>query len=170
MIAFHHRDTWSGGDEFAVTYMINPGTSQPASGAAPVLTGSVVGTYLDPTGASVTFSQQPGDVTILQGRQHLYGSGDRSVLLRHHRRLPVADRSERQHDLQRTSPARQQVLTRRPFWGGRQRKAVQGARHRARFTQSSSVSKVTVNADNIAPKLVSVAALPSQSGTTFDVG
>ena len=68
MIAFHHRDTWSGADDFAVTYLINPGTNQPASGDAPLLTGSVIGTYLDPTGASVTFSQQPANVTILQGR------------------------------------------------------------------------------------------------------
>ena len=45
-----------------------PVLTQPASGDAPLLTGSVVGTYLDPTGASVTFSQQPANVTILQGR------------------------------------------------------------------------------------------------------
>jgi hypothetical protein len=38
------------------------------------------------------------------------------------------------------------------------------------FTQPSSIAKVTVNADTIAPKLVSVAALPSRSGTTLDVG
>ena len=38
------------------------------------------------------------------------------------------------------------------------------------FTQPSSVAKVTVNADTIPPKLVSVAALPSQTGSTFDVG
>jgi hypothetical protein len=38
------------------------------------------------------------------------------------------------------------------------------------FTQPSSVVTVTVNADTIAPKLVSVAAMPSQSGTTLDVG
>lgn len=96
MLAFHHRDTWSGGDEFAVTfdYYTNPpvnaptnapwGTAYPASGSAPVFTSSQVGAYLDPTGASVTFSQQPTDVTVLQGRtatftalttgQSLYGT------------------------------------------------------------------------------------------------
>jgi hypothetical protein len=38
------------------------------------------------------------------------------------------------------------------------------------FTQSSSVATVTVNADTIPPKMVSVAALPSQTGSTMDVG
>ena len=171
MIAFHHRDTWSGGDEFAVTYMINPGTSQPASGAAPVLTGSVVGTYLDPTGASVTFSQQPGDVTILQGRTATFtalATGQSSY------GTTVAFQWQ-------TAPNGSTTFTNipgatassytTPVLGvadsGRQYKVLATV---PGFTQSSSVSKVTVNADNIAPKLVSVAALPSQSGTTFDVG
>jgi hypothetical protein len=56
MLAFHHRFTWSGPDEFAVTYLISPGANQPASGAAPVLTGSVVGTYLDKAVAAVNLN------------------------------------------------------------------------------------------------------------------
>ena len=83
MIAFHHRDTWSGADDFAVTYAY-AGAPLPVVGDAPLLTGSLVGAYLDPTGASVSFSQQPTNVTILQGRtatftavvtgQSLYGT------------------------------------------------------------------------------------------------
>ena len=38
------------------------------------------------------------------------------------------------------------------------------------FTQPSTVVKATVNADTIPPNLVSVAALPSQTGSTMDVG
>jgi len=171
MIAFHHRDTWSGADDFAVTYLANPGTNQPVSGAAPLLTGSVVGAYLDPTGASVSFSQQPTNVTILQGRtatftaaatgQSLYGT---TVVFQWQTApkgsatytnipgattgsyttpaLGVAD-SGRQYQLLATVPG---------------------------FTQPSSVATVTVNPDIYPPNLVSVAAIPSRSNTTFDVG
>jgi hypothetical protein len=179
MIAFHHRDTWSGADDFAVSYGLYTapvppapyGTPFPVSGSAPLLTSSVVGTYLDPTGASVTFSQQPANVTILQGRtatftakatgQSSYGT---NVIFQWQTApkgsatftnipgatttsyttpvLGVAD-SGRQYQLLATVPG---------------------------FTQPSSVATVTVNADTTPPHLVSVAALPSQSNTTFDVG
>jgi len=179
LIAFHHRDTWSGGDDFAVSYgyYTNPvppapyGTPYPVSGSAPLLTSSAVATYLDPTGASVSFSQQPTNVTILQGRtatftvvatgQSLYGT---TVAFQWQTApkgsttftnipgattssyttpaLGVAD-SGRQYQLLATVPG---------------------------FTQPSSVATVTVNPDIYPPKLVSVAALPSQSNTTFDVG
>jgi hypothetical protein len=170
LFAFHHRMSWSGGDVFAVTYSY-AGAPVPASGTAPLLTGSVVGTLVDPTGASITFNPQPADATILQGRtatftagvtaQSLYGT---SVALQWQTApsgsttftnipgetkssyttpvLGVAD-SGRQYQLVATVPG---------------------------LTQPSRVATVIVNADTIPPKLVSVAALPSQSGTTFDVG
>jgi hypothetical protein len=171
MIAFHHRDTWSGADDFAVTYLANPGTNQPASGDAPLLTGSVIGAFLDPTGASITFSQQPTNVTILQGRtatftaaatgQSLYGT---NVVLQW-----------------QTAPSGSTTFTNIPGAttgsyttpalgladNGRQYKLLATV---PAFTQPSSVATVTVNPDIYPPNLVSVAALPSQSGTTFDVG
>jgi hypothetical protein len=183
MLAFHHRDTWSGGDEFAVTfdYYTNPpvnaptnapwGTAYPASGSAPVFTSSQVGAYLDPTGASVTFSQQPTDVTVLQGRtatftalttgQSLYGtnviyqwqtapSGSATFT-----NLPGATKNSY------TTPAT--VLTD----SGRQYQVLASV---PGYTVPSSVVKLTVNADTIPPVLVSVAALPSQTGSTMDVG
>ena len=66
MFAVHHCFSWSGEGDFAVTYTY-AGASPPAAGDAPLLTGSVIGNYLDPTGASVTFSEQPTSVTILDG-------------------------------------------------------------------------------------------------------
>ena len=170
MFAFHHRFSWSGGDDFAVTYSY-AGAPLPASGAAPLFTGSLIGTYLDPTGASVTFSQQPADVTILQGRkatftaaatgQSLYGttvafqwqtapSGSTTFT-----NIPSATTTSY------TTPALGVADS------GRQYKLLATV---PGFTQPSSIAKVTVNADTIAPKLVSVAALPSRSGTTLDVG
>jgi hypothetical protein len=170
MFAFHHRFSWSGGDMFAVTYTY-AGAPVPASGSAPLLTGSVVGTLVDPTGASITFSPQPADVTILQNRtatftpvvtaQSLYGasaalqwqtapSGSATFT-----NIPGATTSSY------TTPVLGVADT------GRQYELVATV---PGLTQTSRVAKVTVNADTIAPKLVSVAALPSQSGTTFDVG
>jgi hypothetical protein len=183
MLAFHHRDSWSGGDDFAVTfaYYTNPpvnaptnapwGTAYPASGTAPALTGGVLGAYLDPTGASVSFSQQPTDVTVLQGRtatftaqatgQSLYGtnvvyqwqtapSGSATFT-----NLPGATKNSY------TTPAT--VLTD----SGRQYKVLASV---PGYTVPSSVVKLTVNADTIPPVLVSVAAMPSQTGSTMDVG
>ena len=39
------------------------GTAYPPSGTAPAFTGAAVGAYLDPTGATLSFSQQPADVS-----------------------------------------------------------------------------------------------------------
>jgi hypothetical protein len=66
LFAQHHCFSWSGEGDFAVTYSY-AGDPAPAVGDAPLLTGSVIASYLDPTGASVTFSQQPTNVTILNG-------------------------------------------------------------------------------------------------------
>jgi len=66
LFAQHHCFSWSGEGDFAVTYSY-AGAPAPAVGDAPLLTGSVIASYLDPTGASVTFSQQPTNVTILNG-------------------------------------------------------------------------------------------------------
>ncbi len=170
LIAFHHRDTWSGADDLAVTYKY-AGVAQPASGEAPLLTGNVVGTYLDPTGASVTFSQQPTNVTILQGRtatftavatgQSAYGT---TVTFQWQQapkgsatftNIPGATTSSY------TTPALGVADS------GTQYKLLATV---PGFTQPSSVATVTVNADTTPPNLVSVAALPSQSNTTFDVG
>ena len=170
MLAFHHRDTWSGADDFAVTFKY-ANQAAPAGGDAPALTGSVVGMYLDPTGASLNYVQQPADATVLQGRkatfsvvvtgQSLYGT---NVVLQW-----------------QTAPSGSTTFTNIPGEtkntyttpalgladSGRQYKVLGTV---PGFTQPSSVAKVTVNADTVPPHLVSVAALPSQTGGTFDVG
>ncbi len=55
-----------GGDDVGATY-IKEGDADPALSSAPTLTGSVVGYYFDPTGASVTFVTQPANETGIQG-------------------------------------------------------------------------------------------------------
>jgi hypothetical protein len=66
MLLVHHDPSWAGGDEFAATYTLESEPA-PAPGDAPKLTGDVVGYFFDPTGASITFNQQPQKATALQG-------------------------------------------------------------------------------------------------------
>jgi hypothetical protein len=66
MLLVHHDPSWSGGDEFAVTYKYE-GEPDPTPGDAPKLTGSVMGYFFDPTGASINFVQQPTSQAAVQG-------------------------------------------------------------------------------------------------------
>jgi hypothetical protein len=66
MLLIHHDPSWSGADDFAATYTFQ-GENVPSAGDAPKLTGSVVGFYFDPTGASITFNQQPQNAIAVQG-------------------------------------------------------------------------------------------------------
>ncbi len=53
-----------GGDSVAATFIIE-GDADPVNGDAPKLAGSLIGTYMDPNGASVTISQQPKSATTV---------------------------------------------------------------------------------------------------------
>jgi hypothetical protein len=56
-----------GGDNVGATFIME-GEADPANGDAPKLTGALVGTYLDPTGASVKIDQPPQDTTQQEDR------------------------------------------------------------------------------------------------------
>ncbi len=56
-----------GGDNIGATFM-KDGDAEPADGDASKLTGSLIGAYLDPNGASATFTRQPADTTIQENR------------------------------------------------------------------------------------------------------
>lgn len=66
LLLAHFDPSWAGGDWFAATYKLDT-DADPANGSAPTLTGSVVGSYLDPTVGSVTFSLQPQSASVLAG-------------------------------------------------------------------------------------------------------
>ncbi len=51
-----------GGDSVAATFILE-GEADPVNGDAPKVTGSLVGTYMDPTGATINIHQQPQNVT-----------------------------------------------------------------------------------------------------------
>jgi len=56
-----------GGDNVGATFKLYE-EEDPANGTAPRLAGDLIGTYLDPTGASITIEQQPKDTTGQEGR------------------------------------------------------------------------------------------------------
>ncbi len=66
MLLMHHDHSWSGGDWSGATYQ-GPTDFPPAANDVSKLTGSVIGYYFDPTGASITFTQEPQDVTAVEG-------------------------------------------------------------------------------------------------------
>ena len=64
MLSIHHDI--GGADDFAATYKLES-EIDPINGDAPRLTGSVIGYYFDPSGASVSFTSQPVNVSAVQG-------------------------------------------------------------------------------------------------------
>ena len=66
MMSVHHDHSWSGGDYHGVTYKKDT-DPDPAVGSAPTLTGSVVGYYFNPEGATLTFSENPRAPPLWKG-------------------------------------------------------------------------------------------------------
>jgi hypothetical protein len=66
MLAIHHDHSWSGGDWFGANFS-GPNVAVPATGDASKLTSSLIAYYLDPTGAYITFAQNPQSVTVVEG-------------------------------------------------------------------------------------------------------
>jgi hypothetical protein len=66
MLAMHHDHSWSGGDWFGANFS-GPNVAVPATGDASKLTGSVIGFNFNPTGSTITFTQEPQSVTAVEG-------------------------------------------------------------------------------------------------------
>lgn len=67
-----------GGDSVGATFIM-AGEANPANGDAPKLTGALIGTYLDPNGASVNVVQQPADATAQAGRTATFSASASGV-------------------------------------------------------------------------------------------
>jgi hypothetical protein len=74
MLSVHHDPSWCGADDFAVTYK-RANDPDPQDGDAPTLTGSVIGFYFDPAGASVSFTLQPQNVSAVAGATANFTAG-----------------------------------------------------------------------------------------------
>jgi len=66
MMLQHHDPSWAGGDQMGVTF-IKSGEADPAPGDPSKLTGNLVGYFIDPDGAAITFTQQPQSATAQEG-------------------------------------------------------------------------------------------------------
>jgi hypothetical protein len=71
MLSIHHDTAGAGADDFAATYKLTS-EPDPNNGEAPRLTGNVIGYYFDPSGASVTFDQQPQNAKVLEGQAGIF--------------------------------------------------------------------------------------------------
>ncbi len=78
MLMVHHTPDWAGGSWFDATYKL-ASAADPANGTLSALTGNVVGTYIDPTGTSVTFTKQPVNATVKQGAIANFSGGATGV-------------------------------------------------------------------------------------------
>ncbi|HEY5914537.1 MAG TPA: hypothetical protein VJA21_28435, partial [Verrucomicrobiae bacterium] len=168
MLTVHYDHSWSGGDDFAATFIKS---GDPIPTGAPAFTGNLVGTYLDPTGASVTFNQQPADVTILQGRKATFtavvtGTSAYGGTVTYQWQAAPAG-STTFTDIPGANSASYTTAALGLADTGRQYKLLASV---PSVTDPSRVATVTVNADTIPPHLVAASAIASSSGATFDVG
>lgn len=170
MMAIHHDPSWAGGDEYAVTYKL-ASDADPVAGDAPKLTGSVVGTFLDPTGASVTFAKQPASATVLVGRVSTLsgkatGSSAYGASVTYQWQSAPSGSSTFGDIAGATTDAYTTPALALSDSGKQYRllATVPG------LTEVSQAAVITVISDTFPPKVVGAGALPSQSGATFDVG
>ena len=66
MLEVHQSPSWSGADDFSATYKLDT-EADPVDGDPTRLTGSLIGSYIDPAGTSVTITKQPQDVVGHEG-------------------------------------------------------------------------------------------------------
>jgi hypothetical protein len=66
MLSIHHDTSGAGADDFAATYKME-GDPDPKNGDVPKFAGNLIGYYFDPSGASVSFAQQPQNASATQG-------------------------------------------------------------------------------------------------------
>ncbi|HLH54494.1 MAG TPA: hypothetical protein VKY92_12840 [Verrucomicrobiae bacterium] len=66
MLLLHTDPSWAGGDDFGATFKLE-GAADPAAGDPPKLTGNLIGYYIDPDGASITFDNQPQNASAQEG-------------------------------------------------------------------------------------------------------
>ncbi|MCZ7639745.1 MAG: immunoglobulin domain-containing protein [Verrucomicrobia bacterium] len=170
MLQVHHDPSWSGGDWFAATYKLES-EEDPADGTAPRLTGNVVGCYVDPTGSSVTISQQPADLTAQEGRRATFAVVATGT---------SAYGATLAYQWQRQAPgsatwADLTGATTASYTTAALTTAESGAKYRVvcsvpGVVETSNAATLTVVPDTFPPQIAGAGALASETGATFDVG
>jgi hypothetical protein len=169
MLMVHHDPSWAGGDWFAATYKLE-NQEDPAGGQAPLLAGDVLGAYLDPTGASITFNTQPQSMSVevqksvtLQSAAtgtSLYGSTVR------YQWQSAPKGSSTWTDIAGATSASYTTPVLTAADDGKQFRVLCSV---PGFSQTSSAATLTVVTDVAAP-VPTAAALMSNTGNTVDVG
>ena len=169
LLLVHHDPSWSGADDFAATYKID-GENDPAVGDAPKLNGSTVGFYFDPTGASINFTQQPTNTSVLQGNTATLSARATGVSVYGTNVLYQWQSAPAGSTTFTNIPGATGSTFTTPLLGlsdnGTQYRVVATV---APITQTSSVASVSVTTDTT-PPVVSAGAMPDQVAGTVDVG
>ncbi len=170
MLSVHHDFSWSGADDFAVTYTL-AGAAVPALDSAPALAGSQIGTYLDPSGANVSFAVQPADKSILQGRTATF------TALATGRSVYGTNVTYQWQTADPGSTTFTDISGETKSWyttpvmgladSGRKYQVVASV---PAASLASRAATLTVSVDNVPPALAGASASPSRTGSTFDVG
>ena len=170
MLEVHHDPSWCGADDFSATY-IKEGDLDPANGSAPTLTGNVVGCYVDPTGSSVTITQQPADATQEVGRSVVFtvvatGTSAYGAALTYQWQK-MAPGTSTWTDIAGATFASYTTPLVTLADNGTKFQVVCSV---PAVVQPSATATLTVVSDITPPRLAGAGALPSQTGATFDVG
>jgi hypothetical protein len=169
MLLVHHDPSWAGGDEYAATYKFE-GEKDPAPGDAPKLTGSVVGFYFDPTGASINFAQEPKNSIGVQGTTVTLSASATGISV-YGSTVSYQWQSAPKGSTTFTDIAGATGAT---FTTPLLTLANDGTQYRviatlAPITQTSSVATLTVTADTT-PPVVTAGAMPDVVAGTVDIG
>ncbi len=166
-----HREG-TGGDNLAVTFY-TVDEDIPTNGTPPVLTGDLIGTYLNPNGAEATITQHPQDTSVLEGREVTFtvraeGTSAYGNTIAYQWQSADAG-SDNFTDIagaisaSYTTPA---VLAAND--NGRRYRVVIGAPALQVLAVPSNPATLTVTEDTIPPKIVAVIPLGDQAAVQFD--
>lgn len=169
MLLVHHDASWAGGDWVSATYKLET-EEDPEGGSAPRLTGDVIGTYVDPSGASITFTTQPQSATIeLQKTVTLQAAATGTSLYGGtvaYQWQSAPKGSSTWTDIAGATSASYTTPVLTAADDGKQYRVLGSV---PGYSQASSVATLSVVTDVAAP-VPTAAALPSNTGNTVDVG
>ena len=147
-----------GGDNVGAT-VISTLDPDPTDGDAPTLTGSLIGTYLDPNGAEITIDQQPSSPTVDEGQSVTLTIGATGTSAYGNTvGIQWQTAAAGSSDFSDVAGATGESLS-----TGELTTADTGVQYRVvltvpTLTVTSDVATVTVQSDNTAPRLVGVSA------------
>jgi hypothetical protein len=166
----HHDPSWCGADDFSATYKLES-EEDPANGTAPRLAGASVGTYVDPTGSVINFTQQPADISQQVSRTAVFtvnatGTSSYGGAVSYQWQTQASGAST-WSDIAGATRASYETPALTLADNGSKFRVICNV---PGLAETSSVATLTVTLDNVPPKFTGAGAIASQTGSTFDVG